>query len=74
MRQHSMPRPIPSGPSWHREFELFAFANRPMLVHRYGSGARPWRTAKGADESFWLRGIEQAEAILSAHGSPEVRP
>jgi hypothetical protein len=65
---------IAADPVWTdlaREFELFAFSNRPMLVHRYGSGARPWRTEKGSDESFWLQCIDRAEAILSAdNGKP----
>jgi hypothetical protein len=67
----------PADPVWTelaREFELFAFANRPMVIHRYGSGGRPWRTTKGGDESFWLQRIERAEAILSADRVPEARP
>jgi hypothetical protein len=67
----------PADPVWAelaREFELFTFTNRPILVHRYGSGGRPWRTAKGGDESYWLQRIERAESILSAGSVPEVRP
>ncbi len=67
----------PTDPVWAelaREFELFAFASRPMLIHRYGSGARPWRTAKGNNESYWLQCIERVEAILSANRAPETRP
>jgi hypothetical protein len=59
----------PADPVWgdlSREYELFASANRPVLIHRYGSGARPWRTNKGGDESFWLQCIDRAEAILSS--------
>ncbi len=59
---------IAADPVWTdlaREFELFAFENRPMLVHRYGSGARPWKTEKGGEESFWLQCIDRAESFLS---------
>ncbi len=67
---------VPADPVWVElagEFELFVFKNHPMVIHRYGSGARPWRTAKGGDESFWLERIERAEAILSVNRTPEVR-
>jgi len=67
----------PADPVWvelAREFELFAFANRPILVHRYGTVGRPWRTAKSGDESYWLQRISRAEVILSANRAPEVRP
>jgi hypothetical protein len=77
MPQDTTALKAPADPVWAelaREFELFAFANRPMLIHRYGTGGRPWRTAKGADESFWLERIERAEAILSADRVPEARP
>jgi hypothetical protein len=67
MPQDATTLDAPADPVWielAREFELFAFTNRPVLIHRYGSGGRPWRTAKGADESFWFERIDKAEAMI----------
>lgn len=63
----------PADPVWTdlaREFELFAFKNHPLLVHRYGTGGRPWRTTKGNDESFWLACIDKAEAMIQGTKPP----
>jgi len=58
---------VPLDPIWNelaREFELFAFHGRLMLVHRYGTRGRPWKTAKGGDEAFWHSSIDKAERLL----------
>ncbi len=63
----------PADPVWAElagEFELFACDNRPILVHRYGTGGRPWRTPKGNDESFWLACIDKAEAMIQGTKLP----
>ncbi|NLH15591.1 MAG: hypothetical protein GX455_03325, partial [Phycisphaerae bacterium] len=63
----------PADPVWTDlagEFELFAIDNRPILVHRYGTGGRPWRTPKGNDESFWFACIDKAEAVIQGIKPP----
>lgn len=46
------------------EYELFYLDRFPMLTHKYSSGAGPWRTERGDDESFWCECIAEMEARL----------
>jgi hypothetical protein len=48
-----------------REYELYTFEGRPVLTHKYGSGALPWRTKRGNDPAFWRKCIERLERELT---------
>lgn len=47
------------------EFELYEYRGRPFMTHKYGSGARPWRTKRGNDEQLWRTSIAQLERDLA---------
>jgi hypothetical protein len=45
------------------EFELYTYEGKPALTHKYGSGAPPWRTRRGADERLWRSCIAEVERM-----------
>jgi hypothetical protein len=47
-----------------REYELYTYAGRPFLTHKYGSAGLPWRTARGGDVGFWRGCIARVEREL----------
>lgn len=44
------------------QYELFAWAGRPIVAHKYGSAGWPWRTELGDDLEHWQRCIAMVEA------------
>jgi hypothetical protein len=48
-----------------REYELYTYEGHPVLTHKYGSGALPWRTKRGADSVFWRGCLERLERELA---------
>jgi hypothetical protein len=49
------------------EFELYTYRGEPMLTHKYGSGAMPWRTARSNDIELWRDCIRRIEAAPDPH-------
>jgi len=52
------------------EFELYTYQGEPMMTHKYGSGAAPWRTARSNDVELWrdcIRRVESARVDPSSH-------
>jgi hypothetical protein len=48
------------------EFELYTYAGEPIMTHKYGSGARPWRTPQSHDLALWRECIELLDAASKA--------
>lgn len=49
-----------------RDYELYTFEGAPVLTHKYGTGAAPWRTERGADVGFWREAIARLERELGS--------
>ncbi|HWP10036.1 MAG TPA: hypothetical protein VNN72_30040 [Polyangiaceae bacterium] len=51
------------------EFELYTYQGQPVMTHKYGSGAAPWRTARSNDVALWrdcIRRVENAQTTLGS--------
>jgi hypothetical protein len=48
-----------------QEYELYTYEGRPVLTHKYGSAAVPWRTRRGEDMAFWRDCISRLERELA---------
>jgi len=44
------------------EFELYTYQGEPVMTHKYGSGAAPWRTARSSDVELWRECIRRVES------------
>ena len=46
------------------QYELYTYAGRPILTHKYGTSAWLWRTNRGGDKEYWREMIGLAEREL----------
>lgn len=51
------------------EFELYTYQGEPVMTHKYGSGAAPWRTARSSDVELWRDCIRRVESGDAEPGS-----
>jgi hypothetical protein len=60
---------LPAFQSLVADYELYTLDGQLFMTHKYGTGSRPWRTARGGDVAFWRQCIASLEALQAQEPS-----